>query len=82
MAKTKNAITRVPLPSGGEFVAWWPVAATRGDLAVAGAWMDALLAVWEKDADQRAQQANAGEIEYRSWLTPNVAIKPRRQASA
>lgn len=75
MAKTMNAVTRVPLPGGGEFVAWWPQTATRGDLQIASDWMAGLLGVWARDADSRADARAAAEAEYRSWLvTPNVEL--------
>jgi hypothetical protein len=73
MAKSAHAVTRVPLPSGGEFVAWWPSDATLSDLRIASKWVEAVLGGWIADAASRADAKDAGELEYVSWqVLPNV----------
>lgn len=67
MAKQQPAVTRVPLPGGGEFVAWWPNGATLADLRIASVWVQAVLNGWIADAERRGEAVEAGEAEYRSW---------------
>lgn len=73
MGKQQPAVTRVPLPGGGEFVAWWPSGATLGDLRIASAWVQAVLGGWVADAEQRCKATDAGEAEYLSWVVTPAA---------
>lgn len=75
MAKQQPAVTRVPLPGGGEFVAWWPSGATLADLRIASAWVQAVLGGWIRDAEQRSAAFDAGEEEYRSWEANGLCVR-------